>query len=60
MVPAPFFDKRDLDLVQDGDALVVSLANQRCRIPLPAHLRGRDVASARHEDGLLVVRFEES
>ncbi|RDB63629.1 ArsA family ATPase [Gordonibacter pamelaeae] len=60
VVPAPFFDKRDLDLVQDGDALVVSLANQRCRIPLPAHLRGRDVASARHEDGLLVVRFEES
>ena len=60
VVPAPFFDKRDLDLVQDGDALVVSLANQRRRIPLPAHLRGRDVASARHEDGLLVVRFEES
>lgn len=60
VVPAPFFDKRDLDLVQDGDALVVSLANHRRRIPLPAHLRGRDVASARHEDGLLVVRFEES
>ncbi|WP_080797739.1 ArsA family ATPase [Arabiibacter massiliensis] len=60
VVPAPFFDKRDLDLVQDGDALVVSLANQRRRIPLPAHLRGCAVVGARHEDGLLVVRFEEA
>lgn len=59
VLPAPFFDKRDLDLVQDGDALVVSLANQSRRIPLPAHLRGRAVTDARHEDGLLVVRFEE-
>ena len=57
VVPAPFFGKRDLELVQDGDDLVVSLANRRCRIPLPAHLRGRAVVGARHEDGLLVVRF---
>lgn len=59
VIPAPFFDKRDLELVQDGDALVVSLASQRRRIPLPVHLRGRAVIGARHEDGRLVVRFED-
>ena len=54
----PFFDKRDLDLRQDGDALVVALKNQRRRIPLPEEARGRAVAGARYEDGRLVVRFE--
>ncbi|RDB61808.1 arsenic-transporting ATPase [Gordonibacter sp. 28C] len=55
---APFFDKRDLDLRQDGDDLVVSLANQTRRLPLPERLRGRDVVGARYEDGSLVVTFE--
>ena len=59
VVPAPFFDKRDLELVQNGDELVVSLANRRRRIPLPAHLRGCTVKGARHEGGLLVVTFED-
>ena len=55
---APFFDKRDLDLRQDGDALVVALKNQRRRIPLPEEACGRAVAGARYEGGRLVVRFE--
>ena len=55
LIPAPFFDKQDLDLRQDGDSLVVSLANQTRRILLPEHLRGRDVLGARYEDGALVV-----
>lgn len=59
VIPAPFFDKRDLGLVQDGDDLVVSLANQRRRVPVPERLRGRAVVGARHEDGRLVVRFED-
>ena len=54
----PFFDKRDLDLRQGGDALVVALKNQRRRIPLPEEARGRAVTGARYEDGRLVVRFE--
>lgn len=53
----PFFDKRDLELLQDGDHLVVSLANQTRRVELPACLRGREVAGARYEDGALVVSF---
>lgn len=54
----PFFDKRDLDVLQDGDALVVAAKNQRRRIELPEAVRGRDVSGARYEDGRLVVRFE--
>lgn len=58
VLPAPAFDKRDLALRQDGDALIVSLKNQSRRIPLPERLRGREVAGAKHEEGELVVRFE--
>lgn len=55
---APFFDKRDLGLLQDGDHLIVSLANQTRRVALPACLRGHEVAGARYEDGALIVSFD--
>lgn len=54
----PFFDKRDLDLRQDDDILVVALRNQERRILLPTHLRSRNVANARYDNGYLTVRFE--
>lgn len=57
-IAASGFDKRDLDLRQDGDALVVSLKNQTRRIDVPEQVRGRTVLGARYEDGKLLVRFE--
>ena len=56
-LPALFFEKQDLDLRQDGDELIVALANQSRRIPLPEALQGREVSGARYENGSLVVRF---
>ena len=55
----PFFDKNDLDLRQDGDDLIISLANQTRRLPVPTHLKGRFVVGARYEDDLLVITFED-
>lgn len=54
----PFFEKRDLDVLQDGNALVIAIKNQRRRIELPEAVRGRDVVGARYDDGRLVIRFE--
>lgn len=58
MLAAPFFDKRDLDLRQDGDDLIVSLANQTRRFTVPDRFQGCDIVGARYEDGFLVVTFE--
>ena len=53
----PFFDKRDLDVRHDGESLIVALANQTRRIPLPESLRSCDVTGARYEDGSLTIAF---
>lgn len=53
----PFVAKDDLDLHRRGTDLHVRAGSQKRTVPLPAALRGMDVAGARLRDGRLEVRF---
>ena len=53
----PGADKRDLDLAQHDDELLVRVGPYRRAIVLPESLRRRPVSSAKLVDGALEVRF---
>jgi len=56
----PFVSRADVDLVRNGDELVVTVASYRRLLTLPAALARHRVAGARVEQGELQVRFEET
>jgi arsenite-transporting ATPase len=53
----PGADKRDLDLAQHDDELLVRVGPYRRAIVLPESLRRRPVTSAKLADGVLEIRF---
>lgn len=55
----PLVTSDDVDLVRNGDELVVTVASYRRLLTLPAGLSRLRVAGARVEAGQLQVRFEE-
>ena len=56
----PLVDRSEVDLVRNGDELVVTVGSYRRLLTLPAGLARQRVAGAGLEDGELRVRFEES
>lgn len=58
-LPLPLVTSDDVDLVRNGDELVVTVASNRRLLTLPAGLARLPVVGARVEGGELQVRFEE-
>jgi arsenite-transporting ATPase len=56
-MPLPFATRDDLDLHRRATELHVRVGAMKRTVPLPAALRGAQVAGARLQDGVLEVRF---
>lgn len=56
-IPLPFAEKADVDLYRAPDELTLSVGAYRRNIVLPRLLWPLEVASARFQEGALVVRF---
>lgn len=53
----PFTGKKDLDLNQKGDELIIRTANLKRNIILPRTLQGLEIIGARFEEDTLKIRF---
>jgi len=53
----PFTDKRELDLNQKGDELIIRTLNLKRNIILPRTLQSLDIKGAKFEEDILKVRF---
>jgi len=53
----PFSEKKDLNLSQKGDELIIRTKNLKRKIILPRTLQSLDVVGAKFEDDILKVRF---
>jgi arsenite-transporting ATPase len=56
-IPLPFVEKGDVDLLQVGDELVVTVGAHKRNIQLPRILLGLESAGARFEGDTLKIRF---
>ena len=56
-IAMPFASKEEINLVRNGDELIVSVGNQRRNITLPRSLLKLVVKSARFQDERLVITF---
>lgn len=59
-IKLPFVDKKDLDLIQKGDELLVNIGNQYRSFILPGKLKGKNILAAKYDDDRLRVTFERS
>lgn len=57
-VTVPFFDNKDMDLLQKGNELLLIIQNQRRRFLLPAKLARKEIVGARYRDGKMNILFE--
>ncbi|MCC3868175.1 ArsA family ATPase [Terrisporobacter mayombei] len=53
----PFADKRELDLRQDKNEIVLSVKNETRRFPLPVDLYDKEITGAKFIDGYLLINF---
>lgn len=53
----PFADKKDLDLNQNGNELILSIKNETRRFPLPIELYNKAITGATFNEGYLVIKF---
>lgn len=53
----PFADKRELDLRQDKNEIVLSVKNETRRFPLPVDLYDKEITGAKFFDGYLLINF---
>lgn len=58
-VHIPFVDKNEMELLKNGDELVLSIKNEKRRFCLPDTLRGRQLAGARYAEDALQIRFRD-
>lgn len=56
-IALPFFELKDMDLLQKGDELTLVIKNERRRFILPNKLKNKEVQSAKYEDGMLKLIF---
>lgn len=54
----PFMEKEDMDLGQSGGELHLAIRNEKRRFSLPAQLHGKEIISAKLENGTLAIHFE--
>lgn len=53
----PFVEKGELDIGQNGGELQVAVRNEKRCFALPAQLLGKDITSAKLENGVLSIHF---
>ncbi len=54
-IKLPFVDKKDIDLLQKGDELFVTVGNQYRSFVLPPKQKGKAVTGAEYADGKLQI-----
>lgn len=58
-ISLPFFELKDMELLQKGDELTLIIKNERRRFILPAKLKNKEVQGAKYEDGVLKLSFKD-
>lgn len=53
----PFMEKEDVDLGQNGGELHIAIRNEKRCFSIPAQLYGKDIVSAKLENGVLAIHF---
>lgn len=53
----PFADKRELNLKQDKNEIILSVKNETRRFPLPVDLYDKEITGAKFIDGYLLINF---
>lgn len=53
----PFVDKNELDLLQKGDEISISIKNEKRNFMLPQKLHSKKIDKANYENGKLRIRF---
>lgn len=53
----PFMEKEDVDLGQNGGELHIAIRNEKRCFSLPVQLYGKDIVSAKLENGVLAIHF---
>lgn len=54
----PFADKKELNLRQDGNELILSFKNETRRFPLSVEFNHLEISGAKFEDGYLIITFD--
>ncbi|MGG7179330.1 ArsA family ATPase [Clostridium paraputrificum] len=54
----PFVDKSELDLLQKGDEIIISVKNERRVIVLPNKIQSMEVIGAKYNEGSLNIEFQ--
>lgn len=54
----PFADKEEMELSQCGDELHIAVKNENRCFTIPDTLKGKEITSARMEQGVFTIRFE--
>jgi arsenite-transporting ATPase len=53
----PFMEKHEMELSQNGGEIHISIRNEKRCFSLPAELHGKDIVSAKLENGVLTIQF---
>lgn len=53
----PFFDIKDMELIQKGEELDLNIKNERRRFILPTKLKNKEIIKAKYEEGVLKLIF---
>lgn len=53
----PFFDLKDMELLQKGEELTLIIKNERRNFILPPKLKRKDIQKAKYENGMLKLIF---
>jgi arsenite/tail-anchored protein-transporting ATPase len=53
----PFMEKTEMDLSQSGGDIHIAIRNEKRIFALPAQLQGKDIVSAKLENGVLAIQF---
>ena len=53
----PFVDKKELNLLQNGDEISISIKNEKRNFVLPQKLHSRKIIKANYEEGMLRIQF---
>ncbi|MDP6511336.1 MAG: hypothetical protein QGH23_09035, partial [Dehalococcoidia bacterium] len=59
-IALPFTSKESIDIMQNGDELVVQVGAYRRNLILPRTLVGKNVEEARFQEDRLIIRFKGS
>lgn len=54
----PFVDKNELNLLQNGDEISISIKNEKRNFVLPQKLQSKEIIKASYEDGKLRIQFD--